>query len=78
MTVKTTVTKYKILQKRCLSSRHLAYIPWVINWGCECWNCKIKIRQYREHKWAFIWDTSFYDYMFDVEEVLQIKDLLIT
>lgn len=46
--------------------------------NCECWNCKIKIRQHRYHKGAFWWDTSYYDYVYDSEEVVNIKDFLIS
>jgi len=71
-------SRYEILDKKCLSSSYIAYIPWVLNGTCECWNCKIKIRQHRYHKGAFWWDTSYYDYVYDVLEVINKKDFLLS
>ena len=64
---------YWIWDKQCLSSKHLWNID-LIGWDCQCWNCKIRIRQYRYHKWAYIWDTSYHDYVYDVNEIMDIKD----
>ena len=61
---------YEILNENCLSSNHRANIGGVINGKCQCGNCKVKVRQHRYHKGAFIGDTSRHDYVFDTEEVM--------
>jgi len=70
--------RYEILSKRCLSSSHNAFIPGVISGGCECGNCKIRIRQHRDlgkNAWHEI--PRSHDYVFDREEVLEIRRFII-
>ena len=70
---------YEIVDRKCLSSKHLATVPGVIAGGCQCGNCKVKVRNHREHIGAFKGDTSYHDYVYDVEELQKIaeKGLLI-
>ena len=67
--VVTRPPTYEILSEYCLSSNHRADIDGVIDGGCQCGNCKVKVRQHRYHKGAFIGETSKHDYVFDTEEV---------
>ena len=76
--VVTRPNKYEILSVKCLSSSdrypHKAAIKGVIDGACECGNCKIRVRQHRYHKGAYIGTTSHHDYVYDREEVLKVKD----
>lgn len=69
--------RHKILETKCLSSSHKAYVEGVIDGVCECGNCKVKVRQLRYHKGAYIGDTSHHDYVLDREEIIEIKHTLI-
>lgn len=71
---------YKIIDTKCISGGHYnAHIPGVVAGGCQCGNCKVKVRNFRYHKGAYGGDTSYYDYVFDVEEIQRLaeKDLLL-
>lgn len=70
--------EYEILSNNCLSSVHIAdiWLEWMDSWMCQCWNCKIKVRQHRYHKGAYIWDTSTHDYVFDCKEIQEVRDYI--
>ena len=70
--------KYEILSEICLSSMWRARIDGVVDGTCECGNCKIKVRQHRKlPKDAWHGHPRSHDYVYDVEEVLNIKKKII-
>lgn len=73
MTIEVKHT-HEILDFTCLSSKHRAYIPGVISGSCQCGNCKVRVRNHREHPGAFDGDTSYHDYVQDVEEVQHLAE----
>lgn len=74
MTIKET-HEYEVIDFKCVSGGfYRAHIPGVISGSCQCGNCKVKIRNYRYHPGAFGGDNSFYDYIFDVEEVQRVAE----